>query len=277
MVYRIETIKDIDGNDVKVRGELADFYNAIKLKNPMLVARVTELRKTTTTDENGNRVKLFCNAKLVNPNKPDMELGNITFYDSKYIVNSRLIRNDKYAHWNKTDYHSKSSVHMKNMIKVALDNIVPLTFKEIVEHSNDRTGVYMDLHNIRREIGREIKTKIDSIDKDVWFDELLNMHDTGYIPKTPKFSELIKFASGNREKYAQDYKYTPSILFVYIDENGSVKTTDSQSQNVTEYPNINALSEDVLGKVMVLMVTPEQTFVRDVGKKDTNNKLWVLV
>ena len=44
-----------------------------------------------------------------------------------------------------------------------------------------------------------------------------------------------------------------------------------------EYPNIKSLSEDVLGKVMVLMVTPEQTFVRDIGKKDTSNRLWVLV
>jgi len=65
-------------------------------------------------------------------------------------------------------------------------------------------------------------------------------------------------------------------LFVYIEDNGIVKTRDSQSV-VKEYPDINALPEDILGKVTVLMVTPEKCFVRGIGKKDSNNRLWVLL
>jgi hypothetical protein len=165
---------------------------------------------------------------------------------------------------------------MKNMIKVAIEKLVPLTVIEIAEKSRDRTTIHNDIHEIRSSISRDVSRALNKIDDEIWFKELLHMYNTGYKPESNEVKDLIDFALSKKEEYDNNYSYYPNVLFVHIEDSGIVKTLD-EKENFMEYPNIKSLSEDVLGKVMVLMVTPEQTFVRDIGKKDTSNSLWVLV
>jgi hypothetical protein len=268
------TTTTFDG--VLIDQKLLDFYNAIKLKNPMLIGKPSDWRKQTIFDNDGTSTKVMSVLEIRHSDKPDSVMGKISYWDDKYYVHSRLIKNEKFAYWNKNEYHAKSSMHMKNMIKVALANLIPLTIQEIAEASDNKTDISSDVQEISTSIKTEIKYKIDYIDRAVWFEELLHMHDTGYTPKSDKLADLVKFALDNKEKYEQDYKYKPNKMFVHIYEDESVCIMDKDGR-VNGYAKLDMLPEDILSKVMVLMVTPEQTFVRDIGKKDTSNKLWVLV
>ena len=272
----MSSYKYVTFDEVFVNEELINFYNTIKLKNPMLIGKPIDWRKQTTLDKDNNKIEIMNSMFICHASKPSIVVGKISYWDKTYRVNSRLIKNEKFAHWNKEDYHSKSSVHMKNMIKVAIEKLVPLTVIEIAEKSRDRTTIHNDIHEIRKGIGRDVSMALNKIDDEIWFKELLHMYNTGYKPESNKVKDLINFALSKKEEYDNNYSYNPNVLFVYIEDSGVVKTLDDK-ESVMEYPNIKSLSEDVLGKVMVLMVTPEQTFVRDIGKKDTSNSLWVLV
>lgn len=262
--------------DVLINQKLLDFYNSIKLKNPMLIGKPSQWRKQTTFDKDRNSITVMSVLEIFHSSKPDSMMGKISYWDNKYYVHSRLIRNDKFAHWNQNEYHARSSVHMKNMIKIALDNLIPLTVQEIKEVSNNRTTIFSNIADITSNVSWKVKQDINKIHNGMWYEELIHMHDVGYKPNNQEIANAILLAVANRKVFEEDFKYKPNVVFVYIQEDDSVSVVNNNDQ-VSEYAKLDMLPKDIFNKVMVLSVSDELTFIRDVGKKDGINKFWVLL
>ena len=263
----------IEFNGEYVVEELINFYNKAKLKNPNLIGKPMDWRSLATLDKDKNPIRASTHMEIWHSNT---SVGKLGYWGDKYYVHSRLIINDKFAHWNKTNYHSKSSVHMKNMIKVALDNLIPPTIKEIAKESNQKMDILEDIRRVSYSIRRESDIAFNKLSNDTLFEELLNMYSQGYKPKSNAVCDVIKFVVENKQKYEQNFNYKPDYMFVYIKEDNSVYTVDNK-ELVYGYSELNKLPEDILNKITVLMVSPEKTFIRDIGKKETNNKLWILI
>ena len=263
-------------DNVNVVPEIVEFFNAIKLKNPKLVGNPIGWRKKVIYDDSGKATETFCAMEITYIDKPNDVVGRICYWDKKYFVQSRLIRNEKFAHWNRDEYNARSSIKMKNMIKVALDNLIPYTIQEAKEKSNGNTSIDSDLHDIRSNASFKVRKDLQDINNGAWYKELLHMHDTGYIPKDKGVHKAMLEAVKNRQSFEEDFGYNPDTLFVHVKEDGSVVTLDDKSKQ-EEYPSTCTLPKDIFDKVMVLMVTSNKTFVRDVGKKENNSNLWVLL
>ena len=259
-----------------VKQEALNFFNAIKLKNPKLQGNPINWRMIRNYDADKNEVIVMCAMEITHLDKPGIVIGRISYWDKKYHVQSRLIRNDKFADWNNEKRTSRSSINMKNMVKIALENLVPYSIQEIRDNSNNKTLIYSDLSNIRDDMKWSIRTDLGTISQEEWYDELIHMYEIGYTPKNKSIANAIPLAIAKKDKFDEDFKYKPDVLFVHIKDDGSV-TTYLGENHTQEYPNIEALPQDIMGKISVLMVTPELTFVRDVGKKENNHNLWVLL
>ena len=275
MKVEIASVKDCTGKFVDVIKELGDFYNALKLKNPSLEFKPCTSRKYLGDD---GAVVAYGLLDVVDVDNHEFNLGKIMFWNDKYTVVSRLLINNKFSCWNREEYHSKSSVHMKKVIKPALESLLPLTVDEIKEASLNRCSVTKDLKNIRENIQNKVKSNQDKIHYEDLFEELINMDRVGYSPKNQKVAKAIKFAVENEAEYIEDHNYFPDAYFVYIKTNGSVSVVDHGKVNNTtiEYPDVEGLPEEIRGKLMVLMLSPNDTFIRDIGKKDKENMYWIL-
>ena len=126
MKVEIASVKDCTGKFVDVIKELGDFYNALKLKNPSLEFKPCTSRKYLGDD---GAVVAYGLLDVVDVDNHEFNLGKIMFWNDKYTVVSRLLINNKFSCWNREEYHSKSSVHMKKVIKPALESLLPLFWR----------------------------------------------------------------------------------------------------------------------------------------------------
>jgi len=253
--------------------EVFNLMNEVKKKNPLLTFALGGNR-TTFFDEQvpPNRVEVKTSLRVYDSRDPDKELGGIGFdNDDKYWVRSRLICNDKYGHWNKTQHESKYSKHMKNIIKEATKYLKPFSFDEV---KNEHEGMVDRVIQQRSGIVKNkanAKSRVDFIDI---FPELLHMYNTGYIPKTPKMAEVIAYAVDNKAEIEKYYNYNPKKCMIWVRPNSVVYEIDKIANQVN---STDELPEDLRGKLFVLDVTDKGEFVEDVGIKQDTGIYWVLL
>ena len=253
--------------------EVIDLMNEVKKKNPLLTFTLGGNR-TSFFDEQvpPNRVEVKTSLKVHDIRDPDKELGGIGYdTEEKYWVRSRLISNDKYGRWNKSQHESRYSKHMKNIIKQASTYLKPFSFNEIkAEHE---LGMDRQIHNKSSQMHAKVNNKM-RIDFTTAFPELLHMHNIGYIPATPKMAEAISWAVENKEEIEKYYDYKPKKCMIWVRPNSVVYEIDKV---VTQVNSTADLPEDLRGKLFVLDVTDKGEFVEDVGMKQETGIYWVLL
>ena len=255
----------------KVLVQTLELMGEIKKKNPMLSFKLGSNR-IYVGDDNGNRIELKTSLNVVDANDPDKNIGAIGFdSDNKYFVRSRLIRNEKFGRWNTAQHQSKSSKHMKNIIKEATKYLKPLSYEEVREEHEG--GVLRAIDQRSRQVIAKCNAYMKMDFADV-FPELLHMHNIGYTPANPKFAEAIKYSVDNKEELEKYYNYKPKKVMVWVRPNSVVYEIDNATCTV---PSVNELPESLRGKLFVLDITDKNTWVEDVGVKQDTGIYWVLL
>jgi len=263
--------KEFDGD--KVLLQVLDLMDAIKKKNPMLSFKLGSNRLYINDPLGANgRIELKTSLHVYDVNDPDKKIGGIGFDgDNKYFVHSRLIRNEKYGRWNSSQHHSKSSKHMKNIVKEAVKYLKSLSYEEVVaENEGQVDRICNTFHN-------NIQGKINSnmrLDFTDMFPELLHMHNIGYTPSTPKMAQAIRYAVEHQQEIEKYYNYKPKKCMIWVRPNNVVYEIDKELKQVNSTAE---LPEDLRGKLFVLDVTDKNTFVEDVGIKQDTGIYWVLL
>lgn len=261
--------KDYQGTNIAV--QTLELMDAIKKKNPMLLFTAGSNRSIVLGDNN-ERVEIKMSMLVADVSDPNKPIGSIG-YDSneKYWVRSRLIQNEKYGQWNRSQYESKFSKHMKNIVKEAVKSLKPISYEEVREENEGQVLRAIDQRS-RQVIAKcNAYMKMDFADV---FPELLHMHNIGYTPANPKFAEAIKYSVDNKEELEKYYNYQPKKCMIWVRPNSVVYEIDkiiNQVNTTVELP------EDLRGKLFVLDVTDKGQFVEDVGIKQDTGIYWVLL
>lgn len=253
--------------------KVLDLMGEIKKKNPMLSFKVGSNRLYMNDPEGANgRVEVKTSLFVFDASDPDKPIGGIGFdSDDKYFVRSRLIRNEKFGRWNTAQHESKSSKHMKNIVKEAMKALKPLSYDEVKAENEGSMERAIDQRS-RQVITRSNSTlKMDFADV---FPELLHMYNTGYTPTNPKFAEAIKYSVDNKEELEKYYNYKPKKCMIWVRPNSVVYEIDKV---VNQVNNTAELPEELRGKLFVLDVTDKNVFVEDVGMKQDTGIYWVLL
>ena len=257
----------------KVILQTLELMDEIKKKNPMLQFKVGGNRLYINDPDGANaRLELKTSLDVFDTSDADKRVGAIGFdTDGKYWVRSRLIRNEKYGRWNTSQHQSKSSKHMKNIVKEALKALKPLGYEEVkneYEGSMDRIITARSNQTVGR-ANSHMRMDFSSV-----FPELLHMHYTGYTPATPKMAQAIAYAVENKEDLEKYYNYNPRKCMIWVRPNSVVYEIDKELKQVNTTAE---LPEDLRGKLFVLDVTDKGQFVEDVGIKQDTGIYWVLL
>jgi len=265
--------KEFHGSNVAL--EVLELMDEIKKKSPLLQFSLGSNRTIIYEDtDSGERERIEIKTSLLvqDASDPEKPIGGIGYdTDEKYWVHSRLIKNEKYGRWNRRQYHSKFSKHMKNIVKEAIKSLKPISFEEI--KAENEGAVARTINTIGAQVRSKAneKSKVDFMDL---FPELLHMHNIGFVPVTPKMADAIAYAVENKDKIEKYYNYNPKKCMIWVRPNNVLYEIDGV---VTEVNSTAELPEDLRGKLFVLDVTDKGQFVEDVGIKQDIGIYWVLL
>jgi hypothetical protein len=160
------------------------------------------------------------------------------------------------------------------MVRVAKKVLKPFTFDQIADRCR-----------------REFKNNIDSLGNNMrWelrqktcdgYEHLINdfenLYHMGYTPKNAKFKQMMEYVMQNKEKIDKYMHYNPDHYFVLVKDN-EVQYRLNHLKNDTPYkvPSKDALPDDIKGKLFVLDITDNLSFVEDVGLKENDGAYWII-
>ena len=261
--------KDYQGTNIAI--QVLELMDEIKRKNPLLLFSAGSNRSIVLGDNN-ERVEIKMSMVVAEVGDPSKPVGSIGYgSDEKYWVRSRLIQNEKYGQWNRNQFESRYSKHMKNVVKEAIKSLKPVSYEEVfAEYEGSMDRIISDKsRQTRYKAAQKIEVKFDDL-----FPELLHMSNIGYTPLIPKMAQAIAYAVENKEELEKYYNYTPKKCMIWVRPNSVVYEID----RVVNQVNTTAeLPEELRGKLFVLDVTDKGQFVEDVGIKQDTGIYWVLL
>lgn len=173
------------------------------------------------------------------------------------------------------DGQYKTSIHAKNIVRVAKKVFKPFTFEQIANRCN-----------------RQFKGRIDSLAQSMrWelrqktcdgYEDLLadweNLYHMGYKPKSDNFKKMMEYVMQNKERIDKYNNYNPNHYFVLIKDDCvqyRLNIAPKGEPHIT-VPSKDHLPDDIKGKLFVLDITDKQDFVEDVGLKENDGAYWII-
>ena len=168
----------------------------------------------------------------------------------------------------------KYSIHPKNIVREAKKAFKPFTFDQIADrHRQQFSNQVSSLSNgMRWELRQQTCDGYEHLIAD-WE----NLYHLGYTPKNAKFKQMMEYIMANKEKIDKYNNYNPDHYFVLV-KDGEVQYRLNSLKNDTPYkvPSKDALPDDIKGKLFVLDITDNQSFVEDVGLKENDGAYWII-
>jgi hypothetical protein len=195
-----------------------------------------------------------------NWNEPKYEITSINITDGR---NSYGI-----------DGQYKQSIHAKNIVRIAKKVFKPFTFDQIANRANRKFRQEVDA--IGSKIGWEIRGATCN-EYELFKDDLENLYHLDYKPKSDKFKQVMEYIVANKEKIDKYHNYDPPHYFVLIaSDKVQYRLCDQSKSEPFTVANKDALPDDIKGKMFVLDITDQQTFVEEIGLKENDGAYWVL-
>jgi hypothetical protein len=249
-----------------------DIFNAVKKKRPDLVV-VDAVRGVRTNSKNASGMYIvYRGLDMAYANLPTQVVGTIGYEYDQFFVTSRLIENAKYSVWSGREYNTKKSKHMNNIVKEAVKTLLPTQFHEVVAESDGK--FYQNIRDIRDKSIHHMRAALNGTNN-VLRDELFHMVASGYVPKNESFAKAMAYVVESKDEYERNERYDPEKLFVWIKPDCVMYSKDGK--DIKEVKSTDELSEEIRGKLFVLMVADNGTFIDEVGMKHADNKFWVIL
>jgi hypothetical protein len=258
--------------------QIKEIYEEVKKKMPDLVIAGGGYQCGRWIAQGDTNHRLYCyqSVKVAYANNPAQVVGSVGFDGSQFFVNSRLVENARYSHWN-SEHKMRKSKHMKNIVKESTKVLLPTQFIEMVNESRDM--VARAVRTVREEANNKINSHLGNV-RMVLQDELEYMIEIGYTPRNPQVATAMQYIVDSKEQYEIDSKYMPDVGFIWIKKDAvqyQIGGKDKTDEPIHTVGSTDELPEEIRGKLFVLMMTDQQKFIRDVGMKYEDNKFWVLL
>ncbi len=215
---------------------------------------------------------------------------------NKYIVQSRLISNERYSRHNHA-YHTRAGNDMKRMLREAKKNLRRWNPTEVAalsrSEAGDRMRQYLRKFERAESDAREKLVGSIYVSKDrPIFKEFRHMLNTGYEFADPTFRDLIA-EWVDAEKILSEHDLQFPVKFVNIAQRFGrqvVHTVDTEYRNGDVYMSFkdgsapivqsfqsDDVPEDVVEKVSVLSILGNDEYVEGVGYKHNETTYWLHV
>jgi hypothetical protein len=272
MIDNIEVVKFQNEDTFATLAELA---NSIAKAVPDLMFKPTDYH-TYNVDKTSYPKGLCRGMEVFHSTDPNNHIGKIgiegSWAEPKYNISSINITDGRNSYG--IDGQFKSSIHAKNIVRVAKKVFKPFTFDQIAQRCSRNFTSHID--NIKNNAYWQLRSATCS-DISLFIDDFENLYHMGYQPKSPKIAEMMEHIVQNKEKIDKYHEYNPNHYFVIVKDNEVQYRLNIALEKIAiTVPNKDALPDDIKGKLFVLDITNKQDFVEDVGLKENDGAYWII-
>jgi hypothetical protein len=256
---------------------LVDLANAVTKVVPDITLKHEDMHKygvDTAIHPNGvgYSFKVFHNTDL-NNHIGKLTLESFNSKTPKFGIQSINI-DDGRATWGE-DGQCKTSIHAKNIVRVAKKVFKPFTFNQIAMRCSKKfkQSVESIQNNMRWELRQKVCDGYHHLVND-----LEHLRSMGYTPQNARFKQMMEYVGENKAKIDKYMDYNPHHYFVLVQGNQVQYCLNSAKDFADPYTvaNKDDLPEDIRGKLFVLDISDKQDFVEDVGLKENDGAYWII-
>jgi len=262
-----------EGDISTVEKAAIEFFNEYKKKAVFNVVLTAKPRDITNINHKTTGIIEVYDTRL---DKPFL-VGRLIHGGGTYTVESPRISNDKYAKWNTSQYHTKSSENLKRAVKNAVDYITPFTWQMVAAQSknNVRSALSTWSEGPTRKIQEAVQYKISRNDL---INEIEAALKDGRAFHNNNLNLAKEIVAEYKEEAERRIALNMNALFVTVDEWGRY-VSDKWSVPKQE----SEMHEDVLTKIGLLKMMDvypykeETATVDEVGVKVSDKVFWVFL
>lgn len=267
-------VSKFDGVDTF--GGLADLGNAILKVIPDIVIKHGDVN-TYSVDKNLYPNGVVYNFMVYHNTDLNNHIGKLAIENwhqkaPKFVIQSINI-NDGRNSWG-VDGEYKSSIHAKNIVRIAKKVFKPFTFEQIA-HRSSQTFT-RKIESIGQGLSWELRQNTCH-DYQHFLEDWENLYHMGYTPKNDKFKRMMEYVMENKAKIDKYHNYNPNHYFVLVkDDCVQYRLNIAKNEPCITVPNKDALPEDIKGKLFVLDISESKDYVEDVGLKENDGAYWII-
>jgi hypothetical protein len=200
-------------------------------------------------------------------------IGIIGIDDNNYFVVSPNIKDGRHYWSGSFQGQRKQSKHMKNMVKVGVNNLKTLTFDqamsecEITFHRNIQSKMWDYNSRIGQATGGVLNLDFK--------EDMLALFKQGYEPKSPNFKNIMTYIANNLD-YLEKYKdYNPKSVGIWVCSD-RVEYKVRNEDEIKIVPTKQDLPQDILGKICLMDISEPRQFDESLGYKHSDAEYWVI-
>jgi len=203
-------------------------------------------------------------------------LGSVYSDGDKIVVESRLIKNEKYNMHN-TDYHTRKTQDMRKVLKYMKDYLKPYTAHEVANRTLSNAKQAFNEHK-EKAMWKARGYKLD--DLDALYEEVMHMKMLGYEPKTNAVKKLVGEGFPALEQYmkTKDTEFPRVHVHIAPDESVTIAVLAKHSNlemGAYTHDSLATAPTFIQQQVGLLRMMDKNTHVPDVGYKSSDTEFWI--
>jgi hypothetical protein len=194
----------------------------------------------------------------------------------EYVIESRLIRNEKFSS-NNSEYYTKRTTDPKKFFKHLKEYAKPFTYQEVALRSmRSAENKFDDWKNEKR----AAPYRVSHVDWEGMYEEISKLHALGVQPQTERFKRIYEegLPAYNEYKAVKDKPFKRIHVLVQADGTVAVSSfadyTDVQKGS-TLYEEMDHVPKHIQEQVGMLRMMTTGDFVPNVGLKINEKEFWV--
>lgn len=194
----------------------------------------------------------------------------------KYTIESRLIRNEKYASHN-SDFHTRKTTDPKKLFKFIKEYAKPFSYQEVAMKT--MRGAENTFSDWKSTMQRK-SYSLASIGWTSLMDEVVKLHALGVKPQTPAFQKLYEEGIPAYEAYKEVENNNFKRIHVFAHTDGTVAVSSFADYAGIEkgsilYEEMSNVPQHIQEQVGMLRMMAHGDFVPNIGMKINDREFWV--
>jgi hypothetical protein len=190
------------------------------------------------------------------------------------IIESRLIKNDKYAVHN-DKYRTRSTHDIKKMFKYMKEYIKPFSGQEVAQKSY--RGMQHEFEQWQTKAHWGIRESLRELDTKDWMEGIIKLQALGIEPPTEKFAELARTAIPQYEEHIRRQAMEEPNYHIHLNPDDSVVVTimrgDDKGSSTKE--SLDACPLFIQQAVGMLRMVDDRERVPEVGTRVSPKEFWI--
>lgn len=195
---------------------------------------------------------------------------------TQYVIESRLVNNDKYSRHN-SDFHTRKTTDPKKFFKYLKEYVKPFSYQEVALRSmRGAENKFDDWKNDKR---RQAYQTVNVNWNDI-MEEITKLHALGIKPQTEKFRKAYELGIPAYEEYKELEHKSFKRIHVFAHTDGTVAVSSfadygDMQKGSTLYEELSYVPQHIQEQVGMLRMMSAGDFVPNIGVKVNDREFWV--